>query len=114
MPDFTWTPSRGVNREVNFLIKKTQFGEGYVQLAKEGITNTRVKWTLNFNDRDNTEIKAITDFLEGKAGVTPFTFTPPAPYNGADSTVVCQIQSGAINRVDENNLTVEFEEYKTV
>lgn len=112
MAEFTWTPSKGVKRIPQYLVRQTKFGEGYVQLSKDGINNIRGKWSVPFNDRTNTEIKAILDFIDARGGVTPFTWRPPAPWDSADVNVICQDAQTEINRVDENSVVLTFEEFK--
>lgn len=88
MSDFTWTPSIG-GADVSYQprIKSIQFGDGYEQRAGDGINNNLQVWALSFNNRTTTVADAIIAFLNGKGGVTKFTFTPP---EHSEITVICK------------------------
>lgn len=114
MPDFTWTPSRGVTRTPRYLVKEAKFGEGYIQSTRDGISNVLMDYTLSFNDRSDTEIKAIMDFIDSKGGTDTFTFLPPAPWAAdGEITVVCKQAPTQINSIDQNSVTLTFEQRRT-
>lgn len=113
MSDFTWIPSKGVRNNPQVITTETQFGDGYKQVSPNAIDNIRDVWSVPFNDREASEIKAITDFIRTRKGSVPFTWTPPAPYN-TEITVICKKFPLQMDRKDENSIMLEFEEFKAL
>lgn len=71
-PDYSSSPC-----QVEARVLKSDFGDGYVQKAGDGINSIRRTWPLTWSNITNAEAKTITDFLEAKGGYTPFYWTPP-------------------------------------
>ena len=53
------------------------FGDGYAQTAPDGVNTAVEEWSLSFDDYSITDIKTITDFLDGLRSSTAFFWTPP-------------------------------------
>ena len=73
---FTWCPKVEPVGTVEFRVKSAKFGEGYEQVAQDGIHNKSQSWPLTFVG-DAARIKEIANFLDRHAGATPFYWTAP-------------------------------------
>ena len=77
MDEFEWIPDWNAQGNVKANVAKIQFGDGYVQRQTKGMNPLSKTWNLTFNNRSDTEIQEIMDFLEERYGVIAFTWTPP-------------------------------------
>lgn len=75
-PTFTWVPRRQAAGETTFRVRAAQFGDGYRQVAADGINNRVQSWQLTFNGR-RQRIADIAAFLDARAGHERFYWTPP-------------------------------------
>tara|TARA_X000001382_G_scaffold76713_1_gene53690 strand:- start:1347 stop:1691 length:345 start_codon:yes stop_codon:yes gene_type:complete len=50
---------------------------GYSQRSQFGINNDPKQWNLNWTNRSATDANSIEDFLEARAGVEAFNWSPP-------------------------------------
>lgn len=73
---FTWIPKIEPVGNVEFRLKSAKFGDGYQQVAQDGINNRAQFWPLTFVG-DEARIKAIVQFLDRHAGATSFYWTAP-------------------------------------
>lgn len=106
MAVFTYTPDFGAQAAYKPRVRMAQFGDGYEQRQADGINNRPQAWTLQFNNRDNTETAAIKAFLEARNGVEAFDWTPP---NEASAIrVVCREWQASTVRYNLNNLSMAF------
>jgi phage-related protein len=80
-PTFTWTPTGQPSGAVNFRVRTAQFGDGYSQTVADGINNKVASWPLTFTGM-KSDMQAITDFLDERAGWQAFYWTPPAGVQG--------------------------------
>ena len=78
---FTWTPLVGMNGTKKYRVLKAQFGDGYEQVAADGINNNIESWPVTFTGTKN-EIKPIKEFLDRHAGYQTFYWTPPLGEKG--------------------------------
>ncbi|TDB57247.1 phage tail protein [Photorhabdus khanii] len=72
---FNWNPRTSASSDVNFRIRKAQFGDGYTQVAGDGINPRSQKWELSFVGNE-AYIRAIMDFLDRHGGYKSFQWTP--------------------------------------
>ena len=72
---FAWKPVNETTGEVNFRVRRTQYGDGYAQSVRDGINSIYRRWPLNFTDRKTT-IQQIANFLDRHAGLS-FLWKPP-------------------------------------
>lgn len=104
--EFTWKPDVGVSGEVTHRKIETQFGDGYTQAVGDGINTKTDKQQVSFTEK-SADIIAIMAFLDARAGVTSFTWTPPLG-------VQCKWRAGPYTRVslgaDVYRLTVTFQQ----
>jgi len=80
-PYFTWKSSYKYNNKDVPRVRKIQFGDGYFQIAPDGINTILMNLTLPFHNLDIGEYTAIIHFLRTRNGVESFVFVPPPPYN---------------------------------
>ncbi len=80
-PEFIWTPSYNPDVGIKPLIKKVQFGDGYVQRMPDGINNILLNLNLTFDLRTEKETRAILHFLHQRNGSESFIFAAHPPYN---------------------------------
>lgn len=105
---FNWVPDDKPSGQFDFRIKQVQFGDGYRQIAKDGLNTRLQKWQLSF-DRDEAEIGAIQSFLDAHEAQW-FLWTPPGS-NTVQGRYIClgysKIPSLGINE----KLSCTFEEF---
>ena len=111
-PHFIWVPSYGSNVNNQPKVKTMQFGDGFQQRVRDGISNILIKIDLSFESRSYEEATAILHFLFAREGVESFMFTPPQPYN-RKKRFVCNSWEDV--RTFYNSLTIraQFEEVVT-
>ena len=73
---FSWTPLVGMNGTVKYRVLSAQFGDGYQQVAADGINNKIESWPVSFTGTTD-EIRPIKDFMDRHAGYQSFYWTPP-------------------------------------
>ncbi|MCC8385153.1 phage tail protein [Photorhabdus laumondii subsp. laumondii] len=73
---FTWYPRTQAAGGVNFRVRKAQFGDGYTQVAGDGINPKTQNWELSFIGNE-AYIRAIVGFLDHHAGHKSFQWEPP-------------------------------------
>lgn len=83
-------PDRNIGQTSKPTTYKIEFGDGYEQRLQRGINSIRESFSISFNNRPNTEIDAIMDFLDSKGGVTSFDFTLPNGTGERTVKVVCE------------------------
>jgi phage-related protein len=108
MSAFTWMPDYEPREDSAPKASTTQFGDGYQQRQANGLNSDLKVWNLNFSVRDNAEAAAIKAFLEARAGVESFDWTPPL-----DTTArkfVCNKWSHTPVRFNNNTIAATFEE----
>ena len=108
--DFFWKPSVGLNVNQKPLLSQIALGAGYSQTFNDGINESLLMLDLNFNNRTDSEARAILHFLEQHYGCIPFNFTPPAPYD-TEQNFVCQEWSHTYNYKNNHSITAKFEQY---
>ncbi len=106
MEEFTWPVQTKPTGTHMFSIRKTEFNDGYVQSAGNGINNHRQSWAITI-DLPNPEMEQALDFLIRHAGYKRFIWKPP--YRPA-GTYVCETLAEQPHLDNQNVLTVTFEE----
>lgn len=76
MAVFTWTPMTQPEGTVRLRVRRAQFGDGYSQLAGDGLNVKATDWNVTF-EGTYAEVKAIEDFLDAQQGYIMFQWTPP-------------------------------------
>mgnify|MGYP001810335232 CR=1 FL=1 len=65
----------GVDKEVNFRTIRSSFGDGYKQIAPDGINNIVDQWNLSWESLSIQESREIEDFFVATNGL-PFRWSP--------------------------------------
>tara|TARA_Y100000401_G_C8204367_1_gene165201 strand:+ start:68 stop:412 length:345 start_codon:yes stop_codon:yes gene_type:complete len=84
----TVAPDFGVRKISKPNIRIAQFGDGYSQRSTFGINQNLKVYNLSFTNITETESDEIEDFLDARAGVESFTFTPPN--ESSSSKFICR------------------------
>lgn len=106
MATFTWTPDFGAKAAYRPRVRVAAFGDGYEQRQGDGINARNDTWDVQFQNRDNTETAAILSFLEARAGVEAFDWTPPGEVTAIK--VVCREWQKSVDRFNLNAITAQF------
>lgn len=106
MTTFTWTPDFGAKAAYKPKVRKAQFGDGYQQRQADGINTRADTWDLQFQARDDSETAAILAFLEARAGVEAFDWTPPNELTAI--RVVCSEWNKTLDRANLNSVSAQF------
>lgn len=79
---FTWRAAgSSAQGSVKLRTRSAQFGDGYQQVAPDGINNRTSSWPLRFVG-DAARIGAIQAFIDRHAGAKSFLWTPPLGVQG--------------------------------
>ena len=107
MATFTYVPSYSGSVTQQPRVRSIRFGDGYEQRATFGINTDRRTWNLDFRGRTDTDADAIIAFLEARAGVESFDWTP---YHGSAGKWVCRSWSRTVIADDLSDISATFEE----
>lgn len=69
--EFTWRPDVLTAQQVQFRTIGVQFGDGYEQVAGDGINTRRESWELSFT-KSGAVIDAVKAFIDEHGGYMPF------------------------------------------
>ncbi|MCD0495908.1 phage tail protein [Achromobacter sp. MY14] len=78
---FTWRSTGQPVGATTFRRLTAQFGDGYRQVAGDGINNKVQSWPLTFAG-SKAEMQAVLAFLDRHAGIASFLWTPPMGTEG--------------------------------
>ena len=78
---FTWCARINAAGEAQFSTRKIQFGDGYTQVAGNGLNNRTQSWDLTFTGNESM-ISAIKQFLDSHKGYRSFQWQPPLEPTG--------------------------------
>ena len=76
MQTFNWEPDDEIGTDSTFRVRRSQFGDGYVQVAGDGLNPETDTHTLTFGGLMD-EIKPIVDFIRAHGGARSFLWTTP-------------------------------------
>ena len=104
MSDWTYVPDRSLTKGSQPRIRETKFGDGYSQRSLDGLNYMNQSWDLTFANRIFTDIYNMQSFLETKAGVVAFTFTPPGE---SEVKVICRDWNvSTLYHTESNNTSI--------
>ena len=69
-------PDKGMSRSSTSRVRVAKFGDGYEQRLVDGINSIEESFSVNFSNRDRTDIDDIERFFASREG-TSFDFTIP-------------------------------------
>ncbi|VFR79537.1 Phage minor tail protein [plant metagenome] len=78
---FTWKAVDTPQGTITFRRLAAQFGDGYRQVAGDGLNGRVQSWPLQFVG-DEAEMSSLTGFLNRHAGLRSFFWTPPLGEQG--------------------------------
>lgn len=79
---FTWRASGpSAQGDVTLRARTAQFGDGYKQVAADGINNKQQTWPMKFVGNE-ARIHEIVAFIDRHAGYKSFYWTPPMGVQG--------------------------------
>lgn len=107
MATFTFKPSVSTSAKVRVRIKKTQFGDGYMQRGTDGINTVIRDWNLLFNNVDDSTASSLETFLVTNLG-TAISWTPPG--DTVPSKYICTEWDRTYNTFNSNTLTLPFQQ----
>lgn len=98
-----FNPDKALKQNIKPRILKAQFGDGYMQRARDGINTLAEDWSLTWKNRTVAEGRALTDFFESTQGIHKFTWTPP--YSTESINVI--VESWDVSYPQMNVLTIQ-------
>jgi phage-related protein len=107
MSTFTFTPSFEATEASKPRTRKFQAGDGYEQRIRFGLHTDPKEWMLQFSNRTDTERDQIAAFLEARAGVESFDWTPP---RGSAGKYVCEDWQITLSNCNNNQIRATFRE----
>lgn len=76
IPTFKWNVERDLDIQIEFRVIETQFGDGYVQTAADGINTKNEQYSMRVNAYE-AQAKQIMNFFNELEGYRSFFWTPP-------------------------------------
>lgn len=70
-------PSVNSPKTITYRVKKSQFGDNWVQKAGDGINTKMVSWDLTWAMMLSTDAASIESFMDALAGFGTFLYTVP-------------------------------------
>lgn len=101
------TPTYGVQKRSAPNVRAIQFGSGYQQRAQFGINQNPKVYELTF-EVSEADADTIESFLDARAAVESFTFTPPSESSSAK--FICRQWSKSIPYLNRATVTATFEQ----
>jgi phage-related protein len=107
MPTFTYVSDFGAAVSSKPSVTVVKFGDGYEKRQAFGINQNLKSWSLTFRNRTNTDADAIESFLNARAGVESFDWTPPS---GGGTKWVCREWNRTLENYNNNSVQATFEQ----
>ena len=104
---FTYTASFEATEASKPRVTTFQAGDGYQQRVGFGLHRDGKEWQLQFLNRDDTERDNILAFLEARAAVESFDWTPP---RGSAGKYICKEWQATLIACNFNNISATFVE----
>ncbi|BAQ93772.1 phage minor tail protein L [uncultured Mediterranean phage uvMED] len=101
------TPTYGITKSSAPNVRAIQFGSGYQQRAQFGINQNPKVYELTF-EVSETDADTIESFLDARAAVESFTFTPPG--ESSSGKFICRQWSKSIPYLNRATITATFEQ----
>ena len=104
----TVNPSYGIRKESRPKIRIAQFGSGYSQRSTFGINQNLKKYQFDWNNISETQADEIETFLDARAGVEHFDYTPEG--ESASKKYIFREWSKTNPFLDRATISATFEE----
>ena len=101
------SPTYGVQKRSAPRVRAIQFGSGYQQRAQFGIQQNPKVYNLTF-EVSETDADTIEAFLDARAAVESFSFTPPG--EAGSSKFICREWSKSIPYLNRATVTATIEQ----
>ncbi|QDP66370.1 MAG: putative tail tip protein M [Prokaryotic dsDNA virus sp.] len=101
------TPTYGIVKASRPNVRGIRFGSGYEQRIQFGINQNPKVYQLTF-EVSETDSDTIETFLDARAAVESFTFTPPG--ESSSSKFVCREWSKTIPYLNRATVNATFEQ----
>jgi phage-related protein len=102
---FTWIPSFEATEASKPRARKAQLGDGYEQRVRFGLNTDPKEWSLVFSNRTDVERDEIRTYLNARAGVESFAWTPPG---GSVGKYVCEEWQVTLSNCNNNQIRATF------
>ena len=99
------TPTYGAQKSSAPNVRTAKFGDGYEQRVTFGINQNPKVWDLTWNISE-TDADTIETFLDARAGVEPFQWTPLG--ESTEYNWVCQQWNKSIPYLNRATITATF------
>ena len=104
----TVNPSYGTTKKSQPNIRLAQFGSGYSQRSTFGINQNLKVYNFTWRNISETESDEIETFLDARAGVEAFDYTPAG--ESAAKKFICRNWNKTIPYLNRASITATFEE----
>ncbi len=100
-------PTYGARKLSRPRIRIAEFGSGYSQRSTFGINQNLKVYQFNWRNISETDADTIEDFLDARAGVEIFTYTPAGE---SAKTFICRNWQKTIPYLNRASISAVFEE----
>ena len=104
----TVNPSYGTSKKSKPKIRIAEFGSGYSQRSSFGINQNLKVYQFTWQNITETQSDEIEDFLDQRAGVESFTYTPAG--ESAAKNFICRDWNKTIPYLNRATINATFEE----
>ena len=101
-------PSYGARKNSQPNVRIAQFGSGYSQRSTFGINQNLKVYEFNWNNISETQADEIETFLDARAGVENFDYTPAG--ESASKKFICPQWNKTIPYLNRATINAIFEE----
>ena len=98
----------GASKQAQPNVRIAEFGSGYSQRSTFGINQDKKGWQLTWQNRSATDANTIEDFLEARAGVEAFNWSPPD--ESSTYQWICKAWTKTMPYSNLFNITATFEQ----
>ena len=104
----TVNPTYGLTKKSRPNMRSAQFGSGYSQRSTFGINQNLKVYNFKWENISETDADEIETFLDARAGVENFDYTPPG--ESASKKLICRDWNKTIPYLNRATITATFEE----
>ena len=109
---FMFIPSYSSSQEIQTRKNEAKFGDGYSQRQRDGLNSVNYNWKLNFENRSDREARAISNFVENKAGIEWFNLLMPVNNltNNPSNRYIANSAQITTNSYNINTISVDIQQ----
>lgn len=89
----------------SYRVLSAQFGDGYEQVASDGINNESRTWTVFYKNLPKSEFDYVIAFLRSLKGVEPILAMAPGEYSNTQWRLVKDSLSTSVTAIANNDQT---------